>query len=159
MTALDRIFDELDYPMVIVTAAAGGEASGCLVGFSSQCSINPTRFTVWISKANHTYGVARRAEGLVVHFPSTQDAALARLFGEATSDHTDKFARCRWREGPFGAPVLEDCARWLAGRTLDHHDGGDHLGFVLEPVEAAAGAWSGQLGFQRAKDWSAGHDP
>ena len=63
------------------------------------------------------------------------------------------------REGPFGAPVLEDCARWLAGRTVGHHDGGDHLGFVLEPMEAAAGEWSGQLGFQRAKGWSAGHDP
>jgi len=32
-----------DYPMYIVTAVAAdsGERSGCLVGFTTQCSINP----------------------------------------------------------------------------------------------------------------------
>lgn len=35
---------ELDYPMLIVTTRSGGELDGCLVGFSTQCSIDPARF-------------------------------------------------------------------------------------------------------------------
>ena len=48
----------LDIPMFVVTAASGGERSGCLVGFSTQTSIDPPRFLVCISRANHTFGVA-----------------------------------------------------------------------------------------------------
>ena len=39
-----------------------------MVGFHSQCSVDPGRFAVWLSKANHTYGVALRAEVFAVHF-------------------------------------------------------------------------------------------
>jgi flavin reductase (DIM6/NTAB) family NADH-FMN oxidoreductase RutF len=42
--AFDEIADTIDYPMWIVTAAARGERSGCLVGFATQCSIEPVRF-------------------------------------------------------------------------------------------------------------------
>ncbi len=37
---------EIDYPMFIVTAAAGGRRAGCLVGFTTQCSIHPPRFLI-----------------------------------------------------------------------------------------------------------------
>ena len=79
--ALDRLVNLLDYPMLIVTAEADGERAGCLVGFATQCSIHPPRFAVWISRQNHTFGVARRAGVLAVHFLSTADRALAELFG------------------------------------------------------------------------------
>ena len=151
----------LDYPMMVVTAvAADGERSGCLVGFATQCSIHPPRFAVWISRKNHTFGVAERAAVLAVHFLSTADQSLAELFGGATDDEVDKFTRCRWRDGPDGVPVLEDCTRWFAGRVLELMPTGDHVGFLLEPVVASGsgGPWPGQLGFQSAETISPGHD-
>jgi flavin reductase (DIM6/NTAB) family NADH-FMN oxidoreductase RutF len=45
----------LDYPMFIVTVGDGARRAGCLVGFAAQCSIDPPRFMVWLSKKNHTY--------------------------------------------------------------------------------------------------------
>jgi hypothetical protein len=56
----------LDYPMFVVTVAdAGtGERAGCLVGFATQCSINPFRFLVCLSRANRTHRVASRSEVL-----------------------------------------------------------------------------------------------
>ena len=36
----------LDYPMFVVTAAADGRRAGCLVGFTSQVSIDPPRLLV-----------------------------------------------------------------------------------------------------------------
>ncbi len=152
------IAGDLDYPMLIVTAAGDGERAGCLVGFAAQCGISPLRFMVWISKRNHTFGVARHAEVLIVHFPAATDRKLAELFGGETGDEVDKFSRCRWHQGPGGAPVLSDCARWFAGKVVEHTDTGDHVGFLLEPFEGQAAAWSGQLGFHQVMDIEPGHD-
>ena len=150
---------DLDYPMTIVTTSAGGEKAGCLVGFATQCSIQPPRYAVWISRNNHTVGVASRASALAVHFPSTADLPLARLFGGQTGDEVDKFAQCRWREGPQGVPLLEDCDRWFVGEVIEQFPTDDHVGFLLAPVQASSGdGWPGQLGFQAAKEISPGHE-
>src|SRR4051812_29301909 len=93
--------------MVIVTAAADGDRSGCLVGFHTQCSIHPAQWAVWLSKVNHTHGVAAAAQWLAVHFPSADDRDVAELFGEETGDDVDKFAGCEWSAGPDGVPVLD----------------------------------------------------
>lgn len=153
------VMADLDYPMLIVTAAAAGERAGCLVGFSTQCSINPPRLAVWLSQRNRTFRVALRAGALVAHFPAADQRALADLFGGETGDDVDKFSRCRWHPGPEGLPVLSDCHRWVAGRVVDRLDTGDHIGFILEPFAASAGPWAGQLGFQSVKRIDAGHEP
>ncbi len=118
-------------PMYLVTAHAGSEQSGCLVGFAVQCSIQPLRFLVCLSKANHTHDVAGRATVLTVHPLYAADAPLAHLFGEATGDEIDKFAACDWRRGPGTAIVVGDCD-WFAGPVVDRVDLGDHTGFVLD---------------------------
>ena len=56
--AFEQVVGLLDYPMFVVTTRAGADRAGCLVGFTSQVSINPSRFLVGLSKRNHTYRVA-----------------------------------------------------------------------------------------------------
>jgi flavin reductase (DIM6/NTAB) family NADH-FMN oxidoreductase RutF len=68
--AFDQIMQVLDPPLVIVTVAVGLERAGCLVGFHCQSSIGPQRYSIWLSKANHTYRVAQRSAWLAVHFLS-----------------------------------------------------------------------------------------
>ena len=155
--AFHRVMSDIDPPMVIVTAGDHRERSGCLVGFSAQSSINPPRFAVWISKHNHTYGVATRAETLTVHFPSSEQRALADLFGTETGDAVDKFASYPAHEGPHGAVVIDGVARWFVGRIVETLDTGDHVAFVLQPLAGESGAWTGQLGFQQVKDLDPGH--
>jgi flavin reductase (DIM6/NTAB) family NADH-FMN oxidoreductase RutF len=156
--AFQRIVARLDYPMFVLTAAAGGERSGCLIGFTSQCSIHPPRFAVWVSEKNHTFGVARRAGVLAVHTLRADQKDLAELFGGETGDEVDKFARCDWHEGPAGVPVLDGVAGWFAGRVLERLDTGDHLGFLLEPF-AAESDDTPSLTFQDVKDLEPGHAP
>ena len=156
--AFSDLVGDLDYPMMVVTAAAEGERSGCLVGFATQCSIGPPRFAVWISRKNHTFGIADRAGVLAVHFLSTAERALAELFGGLTGDDVDKFSRCRWRDGPGGVPVLEDCRRWFAGEVVEQFPTEDHVGFLLAPITVETGPWPGQLGFQTARAISPGHE-
>ena len=134
----ERLMAQLDYSLLIVTVASGGERSGCLVGFSSQVSIDPPRFLICLSVKNRTFEVAQQADVLLVHFVPEQAEELAVLFGGETGDETDKFSRCEWRVGPDGAPVLGGLEDWFAGRILQRLDFGDHWGFLLEPVDGEA---------------------
>jgi flavin reductase (DIM6/NTAB) family NADH-FMN oxidoreductase RutF len=157
-TTFNAIVGNLEYPMFIVTARAGDEPVGCLVGFATQASIDPSRFLVCLSHANHTFRRGRDAELLGVHCVPAEAEQLAELFGGETGDEIDKFARCPWHEGPQGVPLLDDCANRFVGRVLWRADAGDHDAFLLEPVEAAAGPGEDEFTFHRAKRIAPGHE-
>lgn len=148
----------LDYPLYIVTTAVGGERSGCLIGFATQCSIHPPRFLACISKKNHTFGLVQQAGIVAVHVVERDNKELAELFGGQTSDEVDKFSATGWREVD-GVPVLEDCARWFAGTVLDRIDLGDHLGLLLSPLDVEPSEREDQLTYQQARDIKPGHKP
>jgi flavin reductase (DIM6/NTAB) family NADH-FMN oxidoreductase RutF len=161
-TPLERLSKGLDFPMVVVTAFDGGERSGCLVGFHTQCSIDPQRWLVCLSKKNHTFGVAAKARELVVHVLRDDQRGLAELFGGETADAIgveQKFARCIWRESSGGTPILEGCD-WFAGRIISRTDAGDHVAHVIEIDAYGIGhAPAPQLGFQAVTGMTPGHDP
>ncbi|MBW0019491.1 MAG: flavin reductase [Mycobacterium sp.] len=146
--------------MLVVTTRAEGHNSGCLVGFATQASIDPARFLVGLSRTNHTFGVASRSNHLAVHVLSRRDTSLAELFGGQTDDEVDKFEHCAWHSGPEGMPILDDALAWLVGRTVDRIDLGDHLGYLLEPVEAwFADGPADVIRFSDVRDLQPGHDP
>jgi flavin reductase (DIM6/NTAB) family NADH-FMN oxidoreductase RutF len=147
--------------MVVVTAlAADGTRSGCLVGFSTQCSIHPPRVLVCISKANHTLPVATAAPVIAVHWLGDDDRGLAELFGGETGDELDKFERCSWRPGPGAIPILDGVKGWVAGPVVGRYDVGDHVAFVVAPEAGSdEDPAADQLGFQAVKDIDPGHDP
>jgi flavin reductase (DIM6/NTAB) family NADH-FMN oxidoreductase RutF len=155
--SLDELLDQLDYPVLIVTATNGGERAGCLVGFSTQCSLDPVRFIVCISKANRTYRIATGTTHLAAHLVPRAAAGLARLFGGSTGDDVDKFAQCEWTEGPHGLPLLDACPDRFIGRVIDEFDSGDHVSFHLAPEEWSREGAMPLLMFQDAKDIEAGH--
>ncbi len=148
---------ELDYPMFIVTVRADDQRAGCLVGFGTQTSMDPPRFLVCLSKLNHTYRVAQRADLLAVHVIPRQAEALAELFGGHSGDDVDKFARCTWKPGPHGVPILQDCGTWFAGQIRDRVDLGDHVGHLLEPIAARHDGDGSFFEFHRAKRIQPGH--
>ncbi len=153
-----ELVSELDYPMFIVTATNGRERAGCLVGFATQCSINPPRFLVCLSDKNRTFRVAREAEVLVVHLVPAEADPLAELFGSQTGDDVDKFERCAWQEGPGGTPVLDDCGNWFAGRILERIPAGDHCALLLEPFDAHSDGRGEAFTFHRARRLEPGHE-
>jgi flavin reductase (DIM6/NTAB) family NADH-FMN oxidoreductase RutF len=157
--AFDDIVATVDYPMIVVTAAANGENSGCLAGFHTQCSIDPPRWLVCVSQANHTHDVVRAASTVAVHVLRTSQEGVATLFGSESGDEVDKFAHCEWSRGPDDVPVLAD-TDWFAGRVLERADVGDHTALLLEvlPDGSAARADEPQLGFQQVREVEPGHD-
>ena len=154
--AFNAIVGNLEYPMFIVTARAGDERLGCLIGFGTQTSIDPPRFAVCLSRENRTHRRGRDSPAFAVHGVPADAPELAELFGGETGDEVDKFARTAWHDGPEGLPILDRCERWFVGRVVDRLDAGDHELFLLEPIAASAGREE-DFTFHRAKRIEPGH--
>jgi len=58
-----------------------------------------------------------------------------------------------------GVPILDGCDRWFAGRIMGRISLGDHVGFLLEPIDAEQAAQAEQLTFQEARNIEPGHPP
>ena len=156
--AAESLVARLDYPMYILTTGTSEQPAGCLVGFATQCSIDPLRYLICLSKNNHTHRAAAHSDTMVLHFLGGNNKEMARLFGETTSDDVDKFGQCEWESGPGDAPVLKGCRGWLAGRVIERIDLGDHTGFVLDLIAANADHEERDpLEFQDVKDFDPGH--
>jgi flavin reductase (DIM6/NTAB) family NADH-FMN oxidoreductase RutF len=156
-TEFDAFIEGLDYPMFVVTAAHDGHNAGCLVGFTTQASIDPPRLLVCLSVQNHTYRLALASPFLGVHVLDPEQRDLAELFGGRTGDDVDKFSRCRWSAGPGAVPLLDECQRRIVGRVLDRHELGDHVGFLLEPVAIDAPSTRAGLSYEEVGDLEPGH--
>ena len=147
----------LDVSLLVVTAAAGDDRSGCVVGFATQCSLEPERFLVCLSRANRTYEVARAAATLGVHVLGADQVELARWFGGTTDDQVDKLAAVDWRPGDDGAPLLVACAAWAEMRVLEQLPLGDHVGFLVEATASGTGTHEGRLHLSDVGPLSPGH--
>jgi flavin reductase (DIM6/NTAB) family NADH-FMN oxidoreductase RutF len=156
--AFESIAARIDYPMFIVTTAVGEERAGCLVGFTTQCSIDPQRFLACMSDKNRTYRVLERSHAMAVHLVPEDGEALVELFGGETGDEEDKFRGCDWSPGPEGLPLLDDCRAWFAGRIVERMRLGDHVGHVVEPFAGEDTGEGGWYPFSRAKRIEPGHE-
>lgn len=157
-TTFARFVTDFDGTMTILTVAAGERRAGCLVGFSTPSSIHPPLFLACVSRLNHTARVAADAGHAIVHVVAREAIELAELFGGETGDDVDKFARCAWRPGPAGVPLLDGIEAWFAGRIVKRLDVGDHVGLLLDPVAAAApDPPVTPLRYRRAREIEPGH--
>jgi flavin reductase (DIM6/NTAB) family NADH-FMN oxidoreductase RutF len=157
--AFDSLMASLDGPMVVVTTAVAGERAGCLVGFHAQSAIEPERYCVWLSKANHTYRVALRSTHLAVHFLTQDDLDVAEHFGTLTGDDTDKFEGVAFDEGPDGVPLLERCPQRLVVRRVALLDeGGDHVCLTTECLDAETAGAFRPLRLSQVKQLVPGHE-
>src|SRR5699024_10445358 len=119
--------DTLDPPLLVVTAADGAERAGCVVGFHSQCSLEPLRYALWLSTVNRTYRVALRSDYLGIHLLGVDDDGLGRWFGGHTGDEEDSFAGIGVDPGPGGVPLVRGVpGRFSARRVALLEADGDH---------------------------------
>jgi flavin reductase (DIM6/NTAB) family NADH-FMN oxidoreductase RutF len=155
---LGPFVEAADGPMVVVTVSVGDDRAGCLVGFHTQCSIEPARYAVFISKANHSHSVARRARVLGVNLVGRRQTHLAELFGGRSADEgIDKFAHCVWWGHRLGVPILAGSRAWIVGQVVDQLDAGDHVGFVLDPVDVETAGSERPLRYEAVDNLEPGH--
>ena len=158
--AFDRVMRRRNPDMLVVTTAVDGQRAGCLVGFHSQCSIDPVRYAVWLSKTNHTCQLALQATHFGLHFLAESDERLAEIFGTLCSDSTDKFALVDWHADLGDVPIIDACENWaVARRTGFVDEGSDHICFVVEPIAARSHDPLTPLRFETVMHLDPGHAP
>ena len=158
-TGFDEFVHRIDASLVVATTAAGDQRAGCVVGFHTQCSIEPVRYALWLSKANLTYRVALFASHVVVHFLTDDDRSLFELFGGTSGDRTEKFALCDWSPGPGGTPLLTAApTRAVLKITSRWDDGSDHVCVVGAPVAVELGPPAVPLRLSASTLPAAGHE-
>lgn len=156
--AFTTVMGSLDTTLIVVTASTGEERGGCLVGFHVQSSIEPERYCVWLSKANHTYRIALRSSHLGIHFLTKDDLWLAERFGTRSGDVADKFAGLAVEPGPDDVPMIAACPnRMLVRRTTLLDDGGDHVCLTGDMVAIDGAGSFAPLRLSDARDLEAGH--
>ena len=107
---------------------------------------------------NRTYRIAEGALALGVHLLGAAQHDLAALFGSTTADEGPKLAHLAWHAGPHGVPLLDDCPRRLACAIVERVPLGDHVGFLLEPLEAGPGRHGPPLRLSAVVDLEPGHE-
>ncbi len=157
--AFDSLMASVDGPMVIVTTAVAGERAGCLVGFHAQSAIDPQRYCLWLSKANHTYRVALRSTYLAVHFLTGDDLDLAEQFGTLTGEDVDKFEGIATTASADGVPLLDRVPhRMLVKRVALLDEGGDHVCLSGECLEAETSGRFEPLRLSQVDHLTPGHE-
>lgn len=156
--AFDRLMSSLDPPLIVVTTAIGEERGGCLVGFHAQSSIEPGRYCIWLSKANHTYRLALRARHVGIHFLTEDQLPLAERFGTLSGDDVDKFDGLSSKIDASAMPLLLDTPNRLVARRVALLDeGGDHVCVTTEPIAAQTSGSFRPLRLSAAANLVPGH--
>lgn len=156
-TTVDDLVARTDPALIVVTTATPDQRAGCLVGFHSQCGIEPFRYAVWLSKANYTYRVALFATHFAVHFLSDGDGELAELFGTHSGDSFDKFEDGAWTAGEGDVPLLDGCSAVVFEKQAVWDVGGDHVCLVGAPTGFVSIAPRPPLRVSAAIRFEAGH--
>jgi len=155
----DTLMRSLDPPLIVVTTAVDGEQGGCLVGFHAQSSIEPGRYSIWLSKANHTYRLALRSTHLAIHFLAEDQLPLAEVFGTLSGDDVDKFEGFATDLGAGQVPMLGDAPNRLVVRRVALLDeGGDHVCLTTEPIAAHTAGSFRPLRLSQAAGLVPGHE-
>ena len=144
--------------MFIVTANAGGEPLGCLVGFTTQASIDPPRFIACLSHRNRTYRLGKDARALGVHAVPA-DAERPRRSSSAARPPTRRTSS-RARRGTKGPRASRSSSAARTGSSAASWratDAGDHDAFLLEPI-AGSSTEEDEFTFHRAKRIDPGHE-
>lgn len=157
--AFNGLMRSLDPPLIVVTTAVGDERGGCLVGFHTQSSLDPGRYCVWLSKANHTYRLALRATHLGIHFLAEDQLPLAERFGTLSGDDVDKFDGLAMTNDASEIPLLMDAAnRIVVRREALLDEGADHVYVTTEPIAAETSGSFRPLRLSAAANLVPGHD-
>jgi flavin reductase (DIM6/NTAB) family NADH-FMN oxidoreductase RutF len=109
---------------VAVVTAASPEGP---VGFTCQTfgalSLEPTLISFSAVSASNSWPKARDVGVLGVNILSSEQEAVARVFGRSG---TEKFSGIGWSPGPNGAPLIDGVLAHLEGRVEFVTTQGDH---------------------------------
>ena len=120
--------------LFVVTAKDGDKATGAVISFMNQISIDPSYLALAIRKDSNLYKVAENSEYLAVHFPSKEQKELVASFFKVKEHSKDSINGYRFEISDLGNPLFKDIPMILEIRIIELVDKGDHPIFICEVV-------------------------
>ncbi len=120
--------------LFITTAKEGKKATGTVISFVSQISIDPPYIALAIRKDSNFYRVAKNSEYLAVHLPSKDQQSIVSSFFKIKDQSQDSINGHDISWSDLNNPLLDDIPMILEVKIIEIIKKGDHPIFICEIV-------------------------
>jgi len=124
--------------VAVVTVDADGERLGLTVGTLVSLSVEPPLVGISIARAAALHELLREAGGFAVSLLAAGQEAVAQHFARGVPPIAH-WHGIEFREGSYGAPLLEGALGWIECSLWAEWPFGDHTFFAGEALECALG--------------------
>jgi flavin reductase (DIM6/NTAB) family NADH-FMN oxidoreductase RutF len=122
--------------LFITTAKDGDNATGAVISFVTQISIEPSLIALSIRKNSSFYDVAEKNEYLAIHLPDKEQQSMVSSFFKIKDKLHDSINGYGFKWSGLGNPLLDDIPMILEVKIIEIIDKGDHPLFICEVVNA-----------------------
>lgn len=137
---VNRLFDQVDPPLWVVTAADGSRRGGMIATFVSQASIVPAmpRVLVGIARPHQTWELVEGSGAFGLHLLGEGQLDWVWRFGAETGRGSgDKLEGLAVGVEATGAPILDEAPGWLDCRVESRLETGDRTVYLAAVVAGA----------------------
>jgi flavin reductase (DIM6/NTAB) family NADH-FMN oxidoreductase RutF len=136
-----RVLWSLPYGLYVVGSRAGERRNLMTLNWATQVSFDPKLVGISVEKTAVTHGLIAEGGGFTLNTVARDDRAIVRKFTKPVEHDPEArtLAGFAYRDGPTGAPILEQAAAWIACSVRQSVDCGGHTLFVGEVVDCAFG--------------------
>ncbi|MFF3850845.1 flavin reductase family protein [Streptomyces sp. NPDC002328] len=121
--------------VAVLTAMDSAGPAGVTITSLTSISTEPALISFALADTSSTWARVKDCHWFGVHVLAGDQAELA---GRFAARGVDRFAPpTRWRTGPHGVPLLDDCLSWLVCSRYDRIRLGDHHLIVGAVTDAA----------------------
>jgi len=136
MNLVDKktILRKIPNGLFITTAKDGDNATGAVISFVTQISIEPSLIALSIRKNSSFYDVAEKNEYLAIHLPDKVQQSMVSEFFKIKDQSQSSINGYGFEWSELGNPLLDDIPMILEVKIIDIIDKGDHPLFICEIV-------------------------
>jgi len=136
MNLVDKktILRKIPNGLFITTAKDGDNATGAVISFVTQISIEPPLITLSIRKNSSFYNVAEKNKNVAIHLPSKDQQLMVSSFFKIKDKLHDSINGYGFRWSDLDNPLLDDIPMILEVKIIEIIDKGDHQLFICEIV-------------------------
>ena len=120
--------------LFITTAKDGDSATGAVISFVTQISIEPSLIALSIRKNSSFYSVAGKNEYLAIHLPDKEQQSMVSSFFKIKDKLHDSINGYGFKWSGLGNPLLVDIPMILEVKIIEKIEIGDHPLFICEIV-------------------------
>ena len=120
--------------LFITTANDGGKATGTVISFVTQISIEPPYVALAIRKKSHFFKVAEKNEYLAIHLPSKEQQSVVASFFKIKDRSQNSINGHKFKWSDLKNPILDNIPMIIEVKIHDIIDKGDHPIFICEVV-------------------------